>query len=196
LNSFIAFNVTNGSKGDIDPDGQRGATMSWDEVCESVCPIARSLSVVGDRWTLLILRELAMGSQRFDEIQAQTGMSSFLLSTRLKRLEKDGVIERRLYSERPPRFEYHTTEKGKDLDVVLLMLRAWEMKWGRGANEEPAVHMVHKRTKKVIDAAWRPSGTGKPFSFDDVDSTVSPAFAAEREAKRMAFLAARRGDDS
>ena len=96
--------------------------MSWDEVCESVCPIARSLSVVGDRWTLLILRELSMGSRRFEEIQAQTGMSSFLLSTRLKRLEKDGVIERRLYNERPPRYEYHATAKGKDLDEVLLFL--------------------------------------------------------------------------
>ncbi|CAB3805756.1 winged helix-turn-helix transcriptional regulator [Paraburkholderia fynbosensis] len=170
--------------------------MSWDEVCDSVCPIARSLAVVGDRWTLLILRELAMGTRRFDEIQAQTGMSSFLLSSRLKRLEKDGVVERRPYSDRPPRFEYHTTEKGKDLDGVLLLLRAWDMKWGRGADEEPAVHMVHKRTGKVVDAAWRPPATGKPFSFDDVNSTVSSAFAAEREARRTAFLAAKRGDDS
>lgn len=106
-NSFIAFNGITGRKDDIDPDGQRGVTMSWDEVCESVCSIARSLSVVGDRWTLPILHELAVGSQRFDEIQAHTGMSSFLLSTRLKRLEKDGVIERRLYSERPPGLSTH-----------------------------------------------------------------------------------------
>src|ERR1700712_1226375 len=132
--------------------------MRWDDVCESVCPIARSLSVVGHRWTLLILRELSMDSRRFDEIQAQTGMSPFLLSTRLKRLEKDGVIERRLYSERPPRYEYHTTEKGRDLDEVLLLLRAWQMKWdGDQVDEEPAVRLVHKRTKKVIDAAWRPT---------------------------------------
>jgi DNA-binding HxlR family transcriptional regulator len=170
--------------------------MSWDEVCESVCPIARSLSVVGDRWTLLILRELSMGSRRFEEIQVQTGMSSFLLSTRLKRLEKDGVIERRLYSERPPRYEYHTTEKGRDLDEVLLLLRAWQMKWdGDQVDEEPAVRLVHKRTKKVIDAAWRPTANGKRFSFDDVEATISPAFAAEREARRAAFLAAKRGGD-
>lgn len=171
--------------------------MSWDDVCDSVCPIARSLSVMGDRWTLLILRELSMGSRRFEEIQAQTGMSSFLLSTRLKRLEKDGVIERRIYNERPPRYEYHATAKGKDLDEVLLLLRAWQMKWDDPqGKEEPAVHLVHKRSKKVIDASWRPSANGKPFSFDDTDATVSPAFAAEREERRAAFLAATRRGDS
>lgn len=169
--------------------------MSWDDACgNTVCPVARSLSVVGDRWTLLILRELMMGVRRFDEIQAQTGMSSFLLSTRLKRLEKDGVIEKRPYSTRPPRFEYHTTQKGKDLDEVLLLLRAWGMKWGdRRANTE-AVHMVHNRTKKVIDASWRPPANGKPFSFDDVEKTVGKSYAAEREKRRAAFLAARRGE--
>src|SRR5947209_15441482 len=104
--------------------------MSWDDVAESLCPIARACSVVGDRWTLLILRELALGTRRFDDLQAQTGMSSHLLSTRLKRLEQDGVIERALYSERPPRYEYERTAKGKELDQVLLLLRAWGLKHG------------------------------------------------------------------
>jgi DNA-binding HxlR family transcriptional regulator len=170
--------------------------MSWEEVCEnSVCPVARSLSVVGDRWTLLIMRELLMGVRRFDDIQAQTGMSSFLLSTRLKRLEKDGVIEKQLYSKRPPRYEYLATAKGRELDEVILLLRAWDMKWGdRPAKAEPAVHMTYKRTKKVIDAAWRPPANGKPFSFDDVELVVGRAYSAEREARRIAFKAARRGD--
>jgi DNA-binding HxlR family transcriptional regulator len=169
--------------------------MGWNEVCDtSVCPVARSLSIVGDRWTLLILRELLMGLRRFDEIQAQTGMSSFLLSTRLKRLEKDGVVERRPYSKSPPRYEYHATAKGKALDEVLLLLRAWDMKWGgHSGNAEPAVHMTHKRTRKIIDAAWRPPANGKPFSFDDVAFVVGRAYSAEREARRVSFKAARRG---
>jgi len=165
--------------------------VSWDDVCDSVCPIARALSVVGDRWTLLIMRELSLGVHRFDELQAQTGMSSFLLSTRLKRLEEDGVLEKRLYSKRPARYEYHATEKGRGLDPVLLMLRAWGMQWGGyRASAEPGMKFVHKRTKKVIDAEWVPP-SGKPFTFADVEGTPSRAFAAEREAKRAAFIAAK-----
>lgn len=167
--------------------------MSWDDVCDSVCPIARALSVVGDRWTLLILRELSMGSRRFDEMQAQTGMSSHLLSTRLKRLEKDEVIERRLYSERPPRYEYYVTSKGKELDPLLLMLRSWGMKWGGyEVDEEPAVKLVYRPTGEIADAAWRPPVSDKPVTLDDFEGTLGAAFRAEREANRSAFHAAKK----
>lgn len=167
--------------------------MSWDEVDESVCPIARSLSVVGDRWTLLILRELSMGSSKFDEIQAQTGMSSFLLSTRLKRLEADGVIERVSYSDRPVRYEYFTTEKGKELDPVLLALRSWGMRWGKyRKNEPPAVLLTLKRNGDVVDADWVPGKADTPFTFDLCDATVGRKFKAEREGRAAAFRTARR----
>jgi DNA-binding HxlR family transcriptional regulator len=169
--------------------------VSGDEDCDSVCPIARSLSVVGDKWTLLIMRELNFGVRRFDDIQALTGISPFLLATRLKRLEKEGVIEKRLYNRRPPRHEYHATQKGKALDEVLLMLRAWSMKWQvKSAHEEAAVNLVHRRTKKVIDADWRPPGRS-PFRFDDAEGTIGRAFAAEREANRKKFLTSRRRND-
>jgi DNA-binding HxlR family transcriptional regulator len=168
--------------------------MSWDEVCESVCPIARALSVIGDRWTLLILRELSLGSHRFDEIQAQTGMSSFLLSTRLKRLETDGVIERRQYNDKPVRFEYFTTVKGKELDPLLLMLRGWGMKWGGyRKNEAPACDIVLKRTGEPIGAEWALTAADTPFTFrEKVTSVIGKKFAAERRAKRDAFQEARR----
>jgi DNA-binding HxlR family transcriptional regulator len=170
--------------------------VSGDEDCDSVCPIARSLSVVGDKWTLLIMRELNFGVRRFDDIQALTGISPFLLATRLKRLEKEGVIDKRLYNRRPPRYEYHATQKGHALDEVLLMLRAWGMKWQRkSADEEPAVDLVHRRTKKVIDADWRPPLGRSPFRFDDAEGTIGRAFAAEREAKRKKFLTSRRRND-
>ena len=77
--------------------------MGWSEVGDTVCPIARALAVVGDRWTVLILRELFLGVKRFEEFQQQTGMSPHLLSTRLKRLEAEGIVVRRPYSERPVR---------------------------------------------------------------------------------------------
>jgi DNA-binding HxlR family transcriptional regulator len=97
--------------------------MAWAEIGNSICPIARALAVVGDRWTVLILRELFLGAKRFEEFQVQTGMSSHLLSTRLKRLERDGVIARRPYSQRPARHEYRFTDKGLDLYPLLLSLK-------------------------------------------------------------------------
>jgi DNA-binding HxlR family transcriptional regulator len=168
--------------------------MSWDEVSESACPVARALAVVGDRWTLLILRELSMGTARFDEIQAQTGMSSFLLSTRLKRLEKDGVIERRKYCDKPVRYEYFTTQKGKELDPLLLILRGWGMKWGGfRKGESPAVKLVLKRTGEVIDENWSLTDADSPFTFDMCEPGVlGRKFAAERNEKRENFQAARR----
>lgn len=166
--------------------------MGWDDVSDTICPIARSLAVVGDRWTLLILRELAMGTKYFDDLQAQTGMSSHLLSQRLKRLEKDGVVERKLYSKKPVRYEYRQTEIGKELDPVILMLRAWGMKHCKqSSREQPAVTMRHKRTGKLIDESWRLPATGKTFTFDDVTTSIGKVFASEREAKRAAFRSAR-----
>jgi len=166
--------------------------MSWDETSESVCQIARGLSVVGDRWTLLIMREISMGSRRFEDIQAQTGMSSNLLTIRLKRLEEDEVIERRQYSAHANRFEYYATQKGRELDGVLLAIRAWGMRWGGfPPGTEPAVALVYKKTGETIDALWQPPGGKKPFSFVDTQSSISKAFAKEREARANAFKVSR-----
>ncbi|MDB6145181.1 MAG: hypothetical protein JWP80_4225 [Pseudomonas sp.] len=162
--------------------------MGWDEVGSTVCPVAKSLSVVGDRWTLLIMRELSMGNRRFDDIQAQLGASSYLLSTRLKRLEKDGVIERRLYNEKPERYEYHATAKGKALDPILLMLRAWGMTYcGHQPGDEPAVKLTYKATGEVVDENWQIPTREWPFSFDALEGEVGEAFAKEREEKRRLF---------
>lgn len=162
--------------------------MGWNNVSESVCQIAASLAVVGDRWTLLIMRELSMGVNRFDELQAQTGMSSHLLSTRLKRMEKDGLIEQRAYSERPRRNEYLATKKGKELDAVLLALRAWGLRWKLSSlGDEPCIAMHYKATGDTIDADWQIPPGGPPFTFDDIEASLHPAFVEERQAKSAAF---------
>jgi DNA-binding HxlR family transcriptional regulator len=167
--------------------------MAWEDICDSLCPIARALAVVGDRWTLLILRELNLNVRRFDDIQAQTGMPPHLLSTRLKRLEADGIIERRRYCEHPPRHEYFTTPKGQDFDAVLLTLRSWGLKWGGlPPDEPPAVTLIHKPTGATIDANWQPSPNDPPFSFADIRGEPSPNFLAERAARRAAFQEAKR----
>lgn len=92
---------------------------------QTLCPIARAEDVVGDRWTVLVLRELFMRNHRYDDIQAQTGGTPQMVATRLKSLEADGMVERRAYNERPPRYEYHLTAKGQAFYSVVLALRAW-----------------------------------------------------------------------
>jgi DNA-binding HxlR family transcriptional regulator len=167
--------------------------MRWDEIGSSLCPIARALAVVGDRWTLLILRELGMGTHRFEEVQAQTGMSSHLLSTRLKRLKEEGVIDWHLYSARPPRYEYFATAKGKELDAVLLALLKWGQKWGGfDASAEPSMTRVLKDSGEDVTALWTSPNGGDTFTFECTEVVLSPAFKAEREGCRAAFFAGRR----
>jgi DNA-binding HxlR family transcriptional regulator len=90
-----------------------------------VCSIAAALEVVGERWSLLIVRDVMLGLRRFDEIQANLGVARNVLQTRLTRLVEQGVLERRLYQERPPRHEYRLTEKGLDLWPTVVALMQW-----------------------------------------------------------------------
>lgn len=90
------------------------------------CPIAASLDVVGDRWTLLVVRDLLRGLRRFSELRRSVeGVTSSILSDRLKRLENEGIVERRFYSDHPPRAEYVLTVKGHQLGVVVGALASW-----------------------------------------------------------------------
>ena len=91
------------------------------------CPVARTLDLIGERWTVLMLRDLLLnGPRRFQDFQdSLTGVAPNTLSARLKEMEANGLIARRLYSEHPPRLEYHLTEKGKSLGPVLKALREW-----------------------------------------------------------------------
>ena len=108
-----------------------------------VCSIARSLEVVGERWTILVLREVFLGVRRFDEIQNDLGIARNVLTSRLEKLVGEGVLEKRRYSERPPRFEYVLTEKGLDLWPVVVSL----MQWGdrhEAPPEGPPVVLTHR----------------------------------------------------
>jgi DNA-binding HxlR family transcriptional regulator len=91
------------------------------------CPVARTLDIIGERWTILILRDLFLhGSRRFqDFVESLTGIAPNTLSSRLKVLETEGIIEREIYSDHPPRMEYRLTQKGKDLGPVLTALKHW-----------------------------------------------------------------------
>ncbi len=90
-----------------------------------VCSIADALQVVGERWTPLVLRELGFGVHRFNDIQVNTGVPRETLALRLRKLEETGLVERRRYSEHPPRDEYFLTEAGEDFSPVRGALRRW-----------------------------------------------------------------------
>ena len=160
---------------------------------ETLCPLARAAAIIADRWTILILRELRMGNDRFDGIQAQTGMSPNLLTQRLKSMEDNGLIERRVYQERPRRHAYCITDKARELDAMMLSLRLWGMRHcGLDPKAEGAVTMKHRRTGAVIGIDWQPEEADLPFSFSQVETRVNPAWAAERAARAEGFAAGRR----
>jgi DNA-binding HxlR family transcriptional regulator len=158
----------------------------------STSQLSYALSVVGDRWTLLIMRELRLGTHHFDEIQTQTGMSSHLLRNRLRRMEADGILERQLYHSHPPRYAYQGTAKGKDLDLVLLTLRNWAMRWGEWPPGGPAVTLRYRSTNEIIDPSWQMPHGEHAFSFDDVDAVLSEAFRRERALRVALFEQSKR----
>jgi DNA-binding HxlR family transcriptional regulator len=117
--------------------------MRWEEIGDVECSVARALSVIGDRWTLLVLRDCFLGARRFDEFQASLGVSPHLLSTRLFKLVERGILERRPYRVRPVRHEYRLTEKGRDLYPVIVSLVRWGDRWMTG-REGPPLTLIHE----------------------------------------------------
>ncbi len=108
------------------------------------CSIARTLELIGERWSLLVIRDVFLGNRRFDEIQTSLGVARNVLASRLGRLVDEGILERRPYSERPLRHEYFLTEKGLDLWPVLVALMGFGDKYSLPEGEAPPVRIVHK----------------------------------------------------
>jgi DNA-binding HxlR family transcriptional regulator len=104
----------------------------------STCPVAGALDIVGDRWTLLVVRDLLRGKRRYGDLAASAEhIPTNILADRLRRLEQAGLVERRLYSERPPRYEYRLTRTGKDLAPVVRCVAEWGLRHVPGT-EVPA----------------------------------------------------------
>jgi DNA-binding HxlR family transcriptional regulator len=120
------------------------------------CSIARALEVVGERWTLLIIRDVFLGLRRFDEFQKKLGIARNVLTDRLNRLVDEGILERVRYSERPQRYEYRLTQKGRDLHLALTGLRQWGDKY---VSEKPPILLRRKADKKPVVAALVPKGS-------------------------------------
>lgn len=102
---------------------QRTSTADWP------CPIARAVDELGDGWTLLIVRDASLGARRFDDFQRSLGIGRNILADRLSRLVDRGIFTKEPYSERPPRYEYRLTEKGREIFPILVAMAAWSDRW-------------------------------------------------------------------
>jgi len=144
---------------------------------EMNCSVARTLEVVGEWWTMLVIREAFFGTRRFDEIQERLGIARNVLAARLQSLVDHGVFERRRYQEHPERFEYRLTEKGMDLYPVLLAMLRWGDRWTAGQDGPPLV-LVHRTCGKAATPTLRCSECGEELLPHDVRPLPRPGRTA------------------
>lgn len=154
---------------------------------DTLCPIAHSTGLVGDRWSILIVRELLMGQTRFQDLQAQTGATSQMLAARLKRLEADGLVVRQAYSQRPLRHEYRLTPKGVHLMPVILALRTWGENWCKPPGGELAVRMFHRACGAELDLNGRCPTCETLVAWTDMQAQPTAAYLAERLQRASDF---------
>jgi DNA-binding HxlR family transcriptional regulator len=141
-----------------------------------VCSVAGTLEIVGERWTLLIVRDVFLGVRRFEELQANLGIARNVLQTRLTRLVEAGVLDRVRYQERPERFEYRLTEKGLDLWPVIVSL----LQWGDAHVERPGgppVVLSHRDCGGAVDPHRICASCGQRLGPHDVRAERRHAIA-------------------
>jgi len=150
------------------------------------CPIVRSLERVGEWWNILIIRDAVYGLKRFDEFQKSLDIAPNMLTKRLNGLVDDGILERRRYSDKPPRCEYVLTEKGRDFRPVLVALLAWGNK--HFAPEGPSVLFADKETGAIADPVVVDRVSGRRIPGGGFALVPGPA-AGERMRQRLARAA-------
>ncbi|WP_158963583.1 winged helix-turn-helix transcriptional regulator [Chachezhania sediminis] len=151
--------------------------MSRNDLASSACSVARSIEKVGDTWSLMLLREFFLGTRRFEALHKNTSISPHVLSGRLKAMCEEGVIEKRQYSEHPPRDEYVLTQKGRDLWPVVLALKAWGDRWLDGPQ---AVTLRHRSCGQVMQPVITCQACGQAVTPRDVVTEIGEEFAGER----------------
>lgn len=136
--------------------------MKRSSLASMQCSIAQTLDVVGDPWTLLVVRDAMFGTRRFDEFQRSLGIPRNTLTQRLRTLVDHGVLERRRYQEHPERYEYVLTDKGRALDHVLVSMLQWGDRWSD--LDEPPVTLVDERTGDAVEPVYVDRNSGTPLS--------------------------------
>ena len=160
--------------------------MRWSEIGRTPCPVARALSVVGDRWTLLLLRDLFLGARRFEQFEASLGASPHVLSTRLRKLAEHGVVERRPYQQKPVRHEYRLTEKGLDLYPVIAGLVGWGDRWMAEGREPPVLFEHTACGHPRVQAELHCSECGDPLPPREVRARPNPDVVPRPKAAKAA----------
>ncbi|MDX6429424.1 MAG: hypothetical protein QOE54_1790 [Streptosporangiaceae bacterium] len=145
---------------------------------DMACSIARTLDVIGEPWSPLILRNIYVGITRFEQIQQSLGISRKVLTERLKWLVDNGVLERQEYSSRPPRHEYTLTAKGLELCDLLLVMVRWGDRWTAGEAGPPVLYR-HHACGEISHVELHCSVCDRPMRAADVDVLPGPGAEAE-----------------
>jgi len=135
---------------------------------DAPCPIARTTDLMGDWWTPIVMREAFLGRRRFDEFQKALSLSRGILASRLSRLVEEGMLEKRLYEERPPRHEYVLTEKGREFYPVLAAMWRFGEDWLWEEGHEPPVQIYDRETGEVLSPRVVDERTGRPIDVRNV----------------------------
>lgn len=161
--------------------------MKKSELGERACSVARALDAVGDSWSLLMIRELFLGTRRFEEFQAQTGASPTIVSRRLQRLVEQGIVRRKPYQQNPPRDEFHLTRKGLDLWPVIVTLMEFGDRWQQGPGRTPLV-IRHDACGHETQPQLVCSHCGEALHAPDTTAEIGPVLQRDRDAmcRRMA----------
>jgi DNA-binding HxlR family transcriptional regulator len=151
--------------------------MRWEDIDQQICSVARTLSVVGDRWTLLIVRDAFLGTRRFEDFRRQLGISRHRLSDRLAKLVAAEVLTRIRYQEKPERFEYRLTNKGLGLYPVMITLAQWGNQWCDDGNGAPLEYIHNSCGQKTV-AELSCSECGEVLDPHEVTPVIGPGLAA------------------
>lgn len=152
------------------------------------CSVAATLEVIGERWSLLIVRDVMLGLRRFDQFQADLGVARNVLQMRLQRLLEAGVLEKRLYQERPERYEYFLTEKGIDLWPTIVSMLQWGDKYA--APNGPPVILEHRDCGGAVDEHRICSACGARLTARDVQRFAGPGASADHPLVRQGAVKA------
>ena len=167
-------------------------TMLGNDYQGQVCSVAGALEAVGERWSLLIVRDVFLGLRRFDEMQANLGIARNVLQARLTKLIDEGVLERRLYEQRPPRYEYRLTEKGLDLWPTMVALMQWGDRYATPPGG-PAVLLEHRDCGGAVDEHRVCAKCGAKLTMRDVRALPGPGAAPDHPLNVRAARAATNG---
>ncbi len=152
------------------------------------CSVAQTLDIIGEWWTPLILRDIFYGIHRFDILRRHLGVSRKVLTSRLSALVEHQILERVLYQQKPDRYEYRLTERGRDLFPVIVVLMNWGDKWLQKEGEQP-IQLVDKETKKVLKPLLVSADTGEEIRYEKVQARLGASLYEDEWKELQAAIA-------